>query len=144
MRIVPIYLLLFTTIATLCFLSCTKTEKTPTPYDVLNGRWRLYQTGTDDNNNKILDDQELRTPDPNIINTLTFHYGDSGKEEISYYKTITDYYFTWKLPNSSQTLLRYMEGHDTLVEGIITFSPAKLMLLDSTTPAYSWYIYRKL
>src|SRR5579864_3412981 len=74
-------------------VSCNKSEPLTTPADILAGKWRIVQTATDDNNNKVLDAAELRDMDPKDVVTLAFHYGGQGIEEQNYYGVVTDYYY---------------------------------------------------
>jgi len=135
----------FITFVTLLTLSsaCNKSEPLTTPADILAGKWRLVQTATDDNNNKILDPAEIRTMDANDLVTYSFHYGGAGVEEVDYYGTITDYYFTWNILGNSQFLQMFMEGHDSITRRILTFSPANTNLLDTTGVVYAWYVLQK-
>ena len=136
------HITLFTAFIALFSVSCNKSEPLTTPTDILVGKWRLAEIATDDNNNRVLDQNEIKPEDPNDLTTFSFHYGGQGVEERNYYGVITDYYFTWQILGGSQYLQRFMEGHDTITQKILTFSPAKTTLLD-TTGIYVWYILQK-
>jgi len=136
------YITLICAMAGLSF-SCNKSEPLTTPQDIIAGKWRLVATATDDNNNKVLDAAELRTADPKDIVTYSFHFGGQGVEEQNYYGVITDYYYTWQILGNSQYLQRFMEGHDTITQKILTFSPNNTTLLDTTGLVYAWYVLKK-
>ena len=125
------------------FMSCAKKGPDTTPTTILTGHWQVVQTATDDNANRKLDPEEIHNLDPGVTDYYLFNANYTGIEEVTYSGTPTDYSFVWGLPNGSQFLQIFLEGHDSTTYHIVTFSPANTTLLDTSQAIYSWKIMKK-
>lgn len=125
------------------FISCVKKGPDTTPTTIMTGHWQVVQTATDDNNNHQLDNEELRSMAVGVTDYYLFNANHTGTEEVTYNGTPTDYNFVWALPNSSQFLQIFLEGHDSTTYHIVTFSPANTTLLDTSQSIYSWKVMKK-
>ena len=141
MKAFKIYSIIF--VFTLFFASCAKKEAPGTPQDVVVGTWQLYQTATDDNNNHILDDQELRTLATGDKETYVFYRNYSGQQTVNYFGALSTYALSWALFEGSRYMQIVKLGRDTQNYVVVKFSPIDLTLLDTVGTTYSWYILKK-
>ena len=143
MREGALFFLLFIAMS-FCFgiVSCNKKEQPTTSYTMLEGKWKLIQTATDDNNSHQLDPSELVNVSDSNIEYYVFNKDTTGYESIDYKGVTTIYNFIWTFP-TYDSLVLYMEGSNTVSFNILNFSTNSLTLQENTLPEMSWYIYTK-
>lgn len=107
------------------------------------GTWTLKQLATDDNNNEIMDNSEVKDVPSNDVETFLFSKNGQGVQKVINNGVETDYTFTWSITGDFNYLQRIMQGGDTLVAHINTISDNTLILENDTQPVKSWYILHK-
>jgi hypothetical protein len=121
---------------------CEKTQPAQTPYTELKGTWKLKETGTDDNNNGILDRNELTPVPSGYVAYLIFTGTGTGTQKITVNDTTNEYSFTWTLTDQDSVLVRLEEG-DSITSEIQELSSTDLLLQNNTSPVLSWEFYNK-
>ncbi len=124
-------------------VSCAKKEAAQTPFNRIQGKWKLVKTATDDNGNKLIDDYEIH-PVPSVQdNEITFNKDLSGIETNVYNGvTSTPLYFTWAIISQDSVWCAYT-GHDTLTYYLISVTSGTLALQTNTRFGLAAYYYNR-
>jgi hypothetical protein len=123
--------------------SCQKSSQPSTPFTEIEGKWKLIQTATDNNNNGILDREELTTVAAGDVEFLQLNKDLTGDQNITMADSVTtNYPFTWNLTGNDSVLVRYELG-DTITSVIYDINNTDLTLQSNTMPVTSWYVYVK-
>ncbi len=141
-KIISILSILFILSILVCIASCTKKQQPDTLFTRLAGRWKKIQYATDDNNNGIIDQQEIRVQPANFTDVLFFNLSDTTGYEAVNHDNFTDTAaFQWFVGGDS--LYVSYAAHLSLRYHIENVSSATLTILTRTSAGLAWYRYGK-
>jgi hypothetical protein len=124
--------------------SCTKKQAADTPFNKIQGKWKLTKEATDDNGNNKIDAEEIHATSPQHDNEITFNKGLTGVETNVYNGVVSPpLNFTWKITNEDSSIQCAYTGHDTITYYLVGVTSGSLTLQTNTTKGLAWYYYNK-
>ena len=123
--------------------SCTKKQSPNTPFNRLQGKWKLAKTATDDNVNGQIDGAEIFPVDKLLDNEKQFNKDGTGVETNVYNgSTSLPLHFTWRIISNDSVWIAY-SANDTLTYYLADISSSSLTLITNTSFGLAWYYYTK-
>lgn len=128
----------------LALASCSRNDSVKTPYDRVQGKWKLYKYANDDNNNGKIDDREIYLQQSQITNTLFFAADGTGEEITHVNDKSSDIVlpYRWKIVGTDSVRMEY-RANDTLQYYIQNVSSVELILTRKTKLGLSWFDFLK-
>ncbi len=137
--ILTILIALFILSAVLGVVSCTKKEQPDTIFTRVAGRWKKVQFATDDNNNGVIDQQEIRTQPVNFIDVLSLNSDTTGYQAVNYDNFTDTAAFKWFVAGDS--LFISYKANLSLRYYIERVNSINLTIVTSTSTGLAWYNY---
>lgn len=124
--------------------ACRRNDSVKTPYDRIQGKWKLYKYANDDNNNGKIDEREIFLQQSQITNTIFFAADGSGEEITHVNDKSSDIVlpYNWKIVGTDSVWMAY-RANDTLQYYIQNVSSVELILTRNTKLGLSWFDYLK-
>ena len=125
--------------------SCKKQQQ-PTPFTAFMGSWKKVQYATDDNDNGIIDQQEIRNQPLNQLDILvlksdsTSYYGFEAKVYPDNSKD-TDAIEQWFV--SGDSLYISYVGHYSVAYYVEHISSDNLTIITNASTGLAWYSFSK-
>ena len=123
--------------------SCAKKESPGTPYDKLQGKWKLAKEGTDDNDNHIIEPGEVQPVPAAKDYEITFNKDYTGVENNTFNGVVsTPLPFTWSIVGRDSVRCAF-SGHDTITYYLVSINSGSLTLQTKTQFGLAWYNYNR-
>jgi hypothetical protein len=127
----------------ICVASCAKKEAPQTPYDRIQGSWKLAKTGTDDDGNGNVDYYEQHSLPVGQDYQKIFNKDGTGLETNVFNNVVSPpLKFRWKIVNADSVYIAYA-ANDTLTFYVAAVSSADLTLTTRGKQSLEWYYYTK-
>lgn len=126
--------------------SCKKSDDTKSRKDLLVGSWSYTQTGDDNNNNGVLDDNEKQAVTGTDTSTTVFNSNGSGYITGNLSGSNITIPLQWNLQNNDNYLrliYSFLGTTDTSVVEIKTLDASNLVIRDTSTSPANFSVFVK-
>lgn len=135
--------LLLVTSCVMLFASCAKKQSPQTPFNKIQGKWKLIQTATDDNANGQIDPSEIHSVPAGQDNEIKFNNDETGVETNTFNGVVSSpLNFRWKIVGADSVQIAYV-AHDTATYYVSDVSASNLTLTTNGQSGLVWFNYIK-
>ncbi len=123
--------------------SCTKQKSAATPYERVQGKWKLIKFGSDDNLNGTIEDAEKHFVSSEQDNEVVFNADGTGVNSYAFNNVSSpDVSFNWKIITDGALWVAY-SANDTIAYHLEEVSASDMTLTTQGAVSLEWYYYIK-